>query len=574
MLAIRVKRQCVKNMEQIEAHIRDHLVNTLDILEDGLEYVEKEKYLPHDLGTRGFIDILAKDKDDRWVIIELKRSKAASREALHEVLKYIEGFKNDRSVREHEIRVMIVSTEWRELIVPFSSFVSRTTCNVEGISLVVDSSNKPVQASRVEPIPTHAGRVFSPWHELSLYEDRDSLKRGRESYEHASDVKGVSDYVLVEMTPHASHRDQEIDAMLAAYEAMGMDIGENRESIAKKLPVFERLLYYAPLIQSAEFCEDVIREHAQPEDLHEFLDYISDMEPEERLGTLHEKVYEVGPDIHRDHFEIAYPAKFGSKLLDAEGWTIDAIHRYGGLAANELLDDAVIISELRGNDGTTGQSYNRSVSTKNRAELAATRDDIRSHFADNAQLSQQLIFCLDDAAKVSSAEFFDIRIYNPSHITLSIYLESVSVNAGEYVPKARIAVLDKDHSLLRLYCASLGANGRTPSFSHLLNTIYDGSPEQLTANLNWGGYDSKDNAICEEIGLHFVVYRFESDPNDGERLDNFRWIGCEVPHPLDGFFDFVSRHDEFVDDIVQLYSSVWNGFMVTWDNTMQFSFKT
>lgn len=561
-------------MELIESRIRDHLVATLDVLEKGLEYVEKEKYLPNDVGTRGFVDILAKDKDGRWVLIELKRSEAASREALHEVLKYIEAFKKDRSVREHEIRVMVVSTEWRELIVPFSSFVARTSCNVEGIQLVVDGSHKPVQATRVDPLPTYAGRVFAPWHELALYMNGDSAKRGRESYEHACKVKGVSDFVLVEMVPHPSHRDRELDAMVAAYESMGMSEHADRDNIAKKLPVFEKLLYFAPLIQLKEFCEAVVRKHAEPDDLAEFLEYIADMEPEEKLCALHEKVYEVGPDIHRDHIDISYPAKFGSKLLDDEGWTIRTIHRYGGLAANEILDDAIIISELRGNDGTTGQKYVRSISAKNKAELAAVQDDIRENFADNAQLSQQMLFCLDDALKAPNAEFLDIYIYNPSHITLSIYLEASDSNGGAYVPNARIAVLAKDGSLLQIYYAALEANGRSPSFSRMLDAFYAGSPERLTTNLNWGGYDRKDAEVCEEIGLSYVVHRLQSDLNVGHRLDNFRWIECKIRHPLQGFFDFIQSNGDFVGDIVQLYSSTWNGFMVTWDNTMQFSFKT
>lgn len=562
-------------MERIEACIRDHLVTTLDVLEKGLEYVKKEKYLPNDVGTRGFVDILARDKDGCWVLIELKRSEAASREALHEVLKYIEAFKKDRSVREHEIRVMVVSTEWRELIVPFSSFVTRTTCNVEGIQLSVDGSHRPVHATRVEPLPVYSGRVFAPWHELALYTDEDSAKRGLESYEHACKAKGISDFVLVDMVPHPSHRERELDAMVAAYESMGISDQADRERIASQLTVFESLLYFAPLMQSEAFCEAVVRKHAEEDDLIEFIEYIADMEPEGKLCALHEKVYEVGPAIHRDYFEIAYPAKFGSKLLDDEGWTIKKIHRYGGLAANELLDDASIISELRGNDGTTGQKYARNISAKNKAELAAARDDIRDHFADNEQLSQQMLFCLDDALRVPHAERLDIHIYNPSHITLSIYMEVADSNDGAYVPNAYIAVLANDGSPLQFYYVALEANGRSPSFSHMLNLFYAGSPEQLTTNLSWGGYDRKDAEVCEEIGLSYAVYRFQGNANVvGHRLDNFRWIGCKIHHPQEGFFGFIESNSDFVDDIVQLYSSTWNGFMVAWDNTMQLSFKT
>jgi hypothetical protein len=246
------------------------------------------------------------------------------------------------------------------------------------------------------------------------------------------------------------------------------------------------------------------------------------------------------------------------------------------LAANDLLDDESIISELRGNDGTTGQKYIRSLSTTNRAELESARSDIRERFKENLQLSQQMLFCIDQAISVPNVETLKIHLYNPSHITLSIYME-VSGNgggAGAYVPSAWIAALAKDGSLLQYYYAALEPNGRSPSFSRLLERFYEGSPEQLTSNLSWGGYDDKDAEICEEIGLSYVIHRFESDPRTGQRLENFRWIDCQPPHPLQGFIDFVNENEDFVADIVQLYSRTWNGFMVMWDKSMKFSFKT
>lgn len=75
-------------MERIEEKIRDKLALCLYILDDGLTLLEKEAFLPNNEGTRGFVDILAKDSLNRYLLIELKRSKAASREAIHEVLKY------------------------------------------------------------------------------------------------------------------------------------------------------------------------------------------------------------------------------------------------------------------------------------------------------------------------------------------------------------------------------------------------------------------------------------------------------------------------------------------------------
>ena len=85
---------------------------------------------PNELGTRGFIDLFARDTHGHFVLIELKRSASSSRDAIHEVLKYVEGVKAYLGARDHEIRVFIVSTDWTELLVPFSRFVAHSTISV------------------------------------------------------------------------------------------------------------------------------------------------------------------------------------------------------------------------------------------------------------------------------------------------------------------------------------------------------------------------------------------------------------------------------------------------------------
>jgi hypothetical protein len=51
--------------------------------------VEANHRLPNDAGDQGFIDILARDRLNNLVIIELKRSDPSAREALFEMLKYL-----------------------------------------------------------------------------------------------------------------------------------------------------------------------------------------------------------------------------------------------------------------------------------------------------------------------------------------------------------------------------------------------------------------------------------------------------------------------------------------------------
>lgn len=165
-------------MENIEDKIRDKLVHKLDIIDDNLELIKKENFLPNQQGTNGFIDILAKDSQGRYVIIELKRSKASSREALHEILKYIEGLKQNKSLKDDEIRVIIISTEWEELLVPFSSFIKTIKIKVDGYLLEVDEQLNPKSAKIVEPLKLNNDRLLSDIHSMHLYKNNDNLQKG------------------------------------------------------------------------------------------------------------------------------------------------------------------------------------------------------------------------------------------------------------------------------------------------------------------------------------------------------------------------------------------------------------
>lgn len=120
----------------LESPLRDLLATQLSILEPGLTLLELEQYIPSAIGTRSFIDILTRDERGRWVLIELKRSDAAAREAIHEVYKYVEAVKGHLGARDDEIRAIIVSTEWKELLLPFSRFVHDTSISVKGVKIL------------------------------------------------------------------------------------------------------------------------------------------------------------------------------------------------------------------------------------------------------------------------------------------------------------------------------------------------------------------------------------------------------------------------------------------------------
>jgi RecB family endonuclease NucS len=102
-----------------EAAIRDEIAARPGLVEVGLTTIAKNYHLPNSDGTRGFIDVLARDRHSLFVVIEVKRSDSTAREAIHEVLKYCELLRAQRGLRSDQVRAIIASSKWRELLVRF-----------------------------------------------------------------------------------------------------------------------------------------------------------------------------------------------------------------------------------------------------------------------------------------------------------------------------------------------------------------------------------------------------------------------------------------------------------------------
>lgn len=127
-----------------------------------MKTVDTNYHLPNSEGTRGFVDVLARDRHGKFVVIEIKRSDSTAREAIHEVLKYCELLRSQRGLRRDQVRAVIASNTWRELLVPFSEISRVSEYPVEGVELVVDESfPASLRASIVSPLDVPDERELS-----------------------------------------------------------------------------------------------------------------------------------------------------------------------------------------------------------------------------------------------------------------------------------------------------------------------------------------------------------------------------------------------------------------------------
>lgn len=121
-----------------ESEIRDKLAERLKLIDIHLKLVSKEHTVKLPDGRIAFIDILAKDDFGCYTVIEIKKSNQTSRSAVQQLYKYANFLKVARRLEQHQIRCMIVSTVWDELIAPFSEYKHFSDYDSTGYKLAFD----------------------------------------------------------------------------------------------------------------------------------------------------------------------------------------------------------------------------------------------------------------------------------------------------------------------------------------------------------------------------------------------------------------------------------------------------
>lgn len=137
----------------LEDVIRDYFVNHLTLIEPGLTLRKKEHTIPNANGADGRVDILARDRADHVVVIEVKRSNRSSRETVQELHKYVYLLQQTEGLAPEEIRCIVLSTDWDELLAPFSLFVHETGFSTLGFKILINTPEFTLEAISPLPIP-------------------------------------------------------------------------------------------------------------------------------------------------------------------------------------------------------------------------------------------------------------------------------------------------------------------------------------------------------------------------------------------------------------------------------------
>jgi hypothetical protein len=319
-----------------ESTLRDHLKQHLEMIEVGLQLVDDEFYLKNKFGTSGFIDILAKDSGGHLVVIEIKVSKHSEREAITELFKYLALLKQNMSLKDSEIKLVIISTDWRELLTPFAEFCWNTNYNSSGLLAKIDDDGFPLKLNSIEIPNRSIGRILVPRHWLQVYQDKADRDKRAIEYSNRIHARGIHNFIVL-----LFYFDYIGDRQYGFYFAQQQeDLGFYKEILRSVLKErFEEILEYTGELSNPDHI------------LHEFADAAIDM-----------------ISVPADEKEIGCPEKIKG-YLEEEMWTIEMINRFGTFARDIRLTDEQIIDDLCGYTGGSHTWYFAVCQHRNKAHI-------------------------------------------------------------------------------------------------------------------------------------------------------------------------------------------------------------
>ena len=452
----------------------------------------------------------------------------------------MQGVKQHLRLRDDEIRVIVASISWKELLLPFSYLADLLPSELTGFHVEVDNAGNVEAMRRVQPIKVLADRLIAPWHNLYFYEDLRSTNLGKTSIEKVMKDRGVKDYIVVELKPREEFPDglesQKQKAMREVLSQIAIAQGLEARDIPN--PRYQHAFLVALQQLSTEGYLSILKESPSfsSEDMELLEEEIAECDEEGKAGVLHERLDGLEPYPTSDFVEIAYPAKFRERMR--EGWKVSTIHRYGAFYGNEFLHDDAIQEELLGSQGATGQTYRRSVDLSNRSQVGEVKEGVRKTLSDNAPWRTQIIRIIEEVEADRWDKVARIAVFNPSCGFLSIYKSFSERDLESWLPSYILTIPENEPSLV--YFGSLEFDGSTVDYDEAVNELFEGKIFNSLILLMHGGYTENDVAIMEFLGLRYRSYKMEIDHGDKTyfKMTDGGWKQVEPFHPLQGVAQF------------------------------------
>ncbi len=525
-----------------ENTIRDALARKLDLIEAGLELADSEYYLKNSKGASGFVDLFARDAKGRFVIIEIKRTDGAAREAIQELYKYVALLRENRLVRDVDYRVLVLAVEWHELLVPYSEFARSAPFEVVAGRLVLGEDGLPVRVEPVEPATTARQRRFSPRHFLWGFEDESTALEAADKIADHMRAAGLNDFVLVRSKP------------------------ENPEVVGNSF------LYFAQQQLSLDGYLGLLRMQDAENELAELEEQFDDLiELEDKLAEASDAVWlkgygELFGRLNSVHSELSHPTKAGHWF--ASGAQRDVtVQRYGRFVDPDLADET-IIAELIGLGGGSDFHLQLRADTLSTPQIAALREAIESIFYFNADWRGTTLDLLAYAGKTGPATV-EMTAFSNEDVLRA--LAGAAFNYPGFMPTYRFTI-DRPGAPQEVFFGLIEWDGTAFDVDRIMEERFDGDRFSYFIATHFGENRGMNADIMADLGLHYVTLR-QTD----EGVEKIRVLGASVaPVSSDvghGIFGTIEPNKDEVGKIVEMFMEHDQGFAVAIENWLNEDFN-
>jgi hypothetical protein len=514
-----------------EANIRDRIAANLDLIEQGLTLVETEFHLPNRQGASGFLDIFARDAADKLVIIEIKRTDAAAREAIQELYKYVPLLRERFLVKATDVRLILLSVEWHELVTPYAEFAASAPFEVTAGAIILDVNGIPVSIEPIIPAALSSERKIGVRHFLWGFPDEATASKAVAVIARRVQRFGLTDFVLI-------------------------------QSRATK-PILGRrsFLYFAQRELRFEDYMALIEASFTEDQLDEFRENIADLtELEDRVAEASDAVWHLhgGVPYHEigaDTAEIAHPEK--GRIWFEDGAQEDIIvHRFGRFV-DPWLEDQTIIDEIRGEGGESDFRLRFSARTDSPPQMAALLQRVENIFFFNDAWLGAVSQLIRYAERRGGPVRIELIAYCPEDILRAIAASAFGFPG--YVPTFR---LDLEHNgTVERFIGLPEWDGSPPDFDKIFADHFSGDSFGYFIACHFGENRSMNRDIMTDLGLRYGVFH-EGEPGP-ERV---RVQGASIV-PVRGAIRSINlmihEHQEEVGKLVEIFMTTDQGFAKT-----------
>ncbi|WP_421405392.1 endonuclease NucS domain-containing protein [Agrobacterium fabrum] len=506
-----------------ENAIRDFLAENLDLVEPGLEFLGVEHHLRNPAGSAGYVDIFARGPREELVIIEIKRTRSGSREALHELFKYAALLRHKFLLKEREYRLVFLSVDWEDLRVPFWDCMRSCPYDISAGHIILGDDGLPNAIEAVPSPENIENRKIARHHYLWHFKQQRAAERAVPIVAEHVKRSGIADFILVRSKAAANGKTRPFVYFAQQQKTAG---------------------HYLALLQERVSQDEFI-------DIKESIQGYSLRDDQEAFAA--DRAWEVGISeaharLKSSSSEISHPEK-AAQFFDEETLQAMVIERFGRFALTPACDEQ-LVAELVLTDSFED------------LDIIATTDSVAQMNELLLAVSKGLRFNNDWRAQ--TRDLIDYaRHHGPAVMRLQIHAnENVVRNlaaeyykASLYTPRYQLVIDFQDRR--EEFEGFIEWNGVDVDLRGTLESHFGGRRFRYFGLFHFGNHRPMNQDVMSDLGLRYSI----------------RDKSCSEPHRVrvqgdilrrqkanSGLAEFVKAHGEELKEFAELFIETDLGF--------------